>query len=523
MNRTPDRPGTDNRPKPLRALAGIRTRISLAPGAPPRQATVAAAINTARAAIGRDAPEVAIHIGEQLRRLPGAMVAATSLQLQALLYLGRAGDALTAARRLLALGVSETDDVLGVMRALQMSGRHEQAIELLSQALARDPRSARLLHARGELLGEIGDHGAAASTLRALLDSDRRFFAAWRSLAQIVPLSDADIAWLEAAAPATTAERIAAWSALAFAWRERGDPAREFLWLDRAQALLAAQDPWVCEDETEIADALLARLDRAWFAAREPAAVTPGPRPIFVLGMPRSGSTLTEQILVSADGVEAAGETGIFPWLLLDLARRRYGEPPYPEIADRLSAQDIANLRRDYLAEIQRVYTQAPAFVDKQFTNWKYLGLLALVLPEALFVHTLRDPLDTCLSTYQQAFYTLGYGHNLEHVARLHLDQDRVMAHWKTLFPARIHTVRYEQLVAEPETEIRRLYEFCGLPWSERALRFHETRRGVRTASARQVRQPLYRTSVKKAERYAAQLEPARRVLGLTAPARPAQ
>jgi tetratricopeptide (TPR) repeat protein len=504
MKRTP--------PKAQAQRAPLTAAISLAPGRPPGQMSVAQALGHGREALAAGDFDSPAHIAEQLRRIPGLMREGLVLLLQTMVGLTRPGDALILAERLLAIGVESPTDVLAVAQGLQLASRHERAIELLTTALGRTPRNLALLHYRAELFGEIGEHGKATAELRAIIAQEPQFFAAYRSLAMIDELTDAEVAFLEnATIPASG--RIAAWSALAFAWRRRKDPQREFHYLDRAQALLAEKDPWIPAEETEMADQAIAMLDRAYFETRPAAPVTGTRRPIFIVGMPRSGSTLAEQILVSAEGVEAAGESALFPWLLLDLARRRYGLAPYPEIALRLTSADLLRLRDDYLDLVDRVYTRASVFVDKQFTNWKYLGLIRQILPEALFVHTIRDPLDTCLSTYQQAFAVLGYGHSLEHLALFHRDQDRVMAHWKALFPERIHTLEYERLVADPGKEIRALLSFCGIPWTERALRFHETRRGIRTASVMQVRRPIYHSSVRKWRAYEKQVEPARRVL----------
>jgi tetratricopeptide (TPR) repeat protein len=507
---TPGRPGA---PRSLREATRLPAIVATAPGEAPRPVTVGQAVDAARRAMAADAFEVAQFIGDQLRRVPGATLAALLVLLEASTRLGRAGDAHVLAQRLLDIGVEDPDDVLVLAHGLQLTSRHAQALALLGAALARAPRDARLRHLRAELLGEAGEQAAAVAELRALLRQEPRHFASYRSLALLDRLTEAEVAFLERG-PIPPAGRIPAFSALAFEYRARGDPAREFHWLDQAQALLAQADPWFPAEETEAADQLIARLDGEFFARAPAAAAGGGRRPVFILGMPRSGSTLAEQILVSAHGVGAAGESGIFPWLLLDLARRRYGEAPYPDIALRLDAGDVARLRADYLETVSRVYTQAPVFVDKQFTNWKYVGLLKLVLPEALFVHTVRDPLDTCLSAYQQCFHSLGYGHSLEHLALLLRDQARVMAHWRSLFPDSIHELGYERLVAGPEAEIRRLLAFCGIPWTERALRFHETKRDVRTASVAQVRRPLYASSVGKAAAYGALLDPARRILG---------
>jgi tetratricopeptide (TPR) repeat protein len=488
--------------------------ISLGPGQPARHLTVADALRSAHDALARADFDTSAHIGAQLQRVPGAMRSALVVLLQTAVGLSRPDDALTLAERLLDIGVEAPGDVLAVVQGLQLANRPQQAVELLTATLQRRPREVRLLHARAEILGEIGEHLQAVAELRRLLKRDPRCFIAYRTLAMLDRLSDEQVAFLDRAAiPA--AERSAAWSALAFEYRKRGEPDREFHYLDQAHAVLAVTDPWVPAEESEMADQLIAMMDRGYFEQRPAVVMDSGRRPIFIVGMPRSGSTLAEQILVSAEGVEAAGESALFPWLLFDLAQRRHAMAPWPDIALKLTSDDLVRLRRDYLGLINRVYTRAAVFVDKQLTNWKYLGLLRQILPEAVFVHTVRDPLDTCLSTYQQAFHVLGFSHNLEHLAQFHLDQARVMDHWKRLFPERIHTLEYERLVAQPEAEIRRLLEFCRIPWSDRALRFHETQRGVRTASVMQVRRPIYHESVQKWRAYEKHLAVARSILGV--------
>jgi hypothetical protein len=209
----------------------------------------------------------------------------------------------------------------------------------------------------------------------------------------------------------------------------------------------------------------------------------------------------------------------VFPWLLLDLNMRRHPGLEYPQVAQALTADDLARLQREYLRTIHEVFTPAPVFVDKQFTNYKFVGLLSRLFPDAVFVHTVREPLDVILSTWQHVFPNLGFSHDLEHLALAWQDRAAIMAHWQRVLPGRIHDLVYEQLVREPEPTLRRLFEFCRLRWSEEVLRFHESRHAAKTASVLQVRQPFYQSSVGRWQPYAELLAPARRVLDAGRPA----
>jgi hypothetical protein len=187
---------------------------------------------------------------------------------------------------------------------------------------------------------------------------------------------------------------------------------------------------------------------------------------------------------------------------------------PFPDCALLASEADLAHLAGRYLATIAEVHTSSETFVDKQLESYMFFGLLARALPEARFIHTVRHPLDCILSAYQQVFASVPFANSLENLAIRYRNYTDLMAHWQRMMPGRIYTVRYENLVAQPEAEVRALLEHCGLPWDARALEFHASRHVVKTTSAAQVRQPIFASSVGKWRPYAAHLQPAMAILG---------
>lgn len=252
--------------------------------------------------------------------------------------------------------------------------------------------------------------------------------------------------------------------------------------------------------------------DRMRFLAR---ATTRSDRPVFVVGMPRSGTSLIEQILASHPEVHGAGE--------LDWMCRIYAgalgmlsatENDYPACLDRLTVDQADGLAQTYLPPMNGLSPSALRITDKFPLNFLHLGLIAVLLPEARIIHCRRDAMDTCLSCFMTHF-TFGndYKYNLTHLGRFYRDYQRLMAHWKNVLDLRILEVDYESVIANAENESRRMVEFLGLPWDERCLRFHETKRSVATASVQQVRRPIYKSSVQRWRRYENRLTPLKRAL----------
>ncbi len=231
--------------------------------------------------------------------------------------------------------------------------------------------------------------------------------------------------------------------------------------------------------------------------------------PIFVIGMMRSGTTLAEQILASHPAMHGAGELPDMERLVKSMPRTLATTDEYPECAARLDAPTAAAIAEDYLGTLRRLGGDALRVVDKMPFNYLRLGMIAALFPRARIVHCRRDPLDTCLSCYFQDFSGIhAFTLDLADLGCYYREYERLMTHWAGVLPVGVFDLAYEELTADLEGVGRRLLDFCGLEWDERCLRFNESRRIVRTSSALQVRQPVYRSSVGKWKRYEAQLGP---------------
>ena len=218
--------------------------------------------------------------------------------------------------------------------------------------------------------------------------------------------------------------------------------------------------------------------------------------PIFVIGMPRSGTTLVEQILASHEQVLGGGEMNAFHEAVV-VTRTPDGRPVAgPGFVPALDAGALSDIGARYLAAIRRLAPTAPHITDKLWYNFHLIGLIHLALPNSRIIHVIRDPIDTCVSCFSKLL-EIGYANDLAELGRYYKRYERLMAHWqRVLPPGRILDVRYENIVEDIEAETRRMLAYCHLPWDQRCITFHETQRPVRTASATQVRLPIYKSSV---------------------------
>jgi tetratricopeptide (TPR) repeat protein len=236
--------------------------------------------------------------------------------------------------------------------------------------------------------------------------------------------------------------------------------------------------------------------------------------PVFIVGMPRSGSTLVEQILSAHSQVHGAGEIKDVNRLVIELSTRLGGTETYPESLSKMDTALAREFAEKHLEQLKNRDSSAARVTDKMLDNFFHLGLLATLFPKSRVIHCKRDPRDVCLSCYFQFFRGLRFTWDLNDLGRCHRDYERVMAHWKNVLPIPMLEVVYEDVVADLETESRRIVNFCGLEWQDRCLRFHENERKVHTMSRVQVRQPIYKSSVARWKRYEAHLEPLLKALG---------
>ncbi|MCP3902883.1 MAG: tetratricopeptide repeat protein [Planctomycetes bacterium] len=265
-----------------------------------------------------------------------------------------------------------------------------------------------------------------------------------------------------------------------------------------------------------LVDALIETFD-AELLAHAPRAAHGLEHPILIVGMPRTGSTLVEQILDRHPLVHGAGESYVLRKIASGLPLAVGSADPYPlcvtsldaEVADRVGREYVQALRATGPVAAQRV-------VDKNLANFENLGLVSLIVPRARVIHCRRDPVNTCFSCFATAldWISFDYATDLEAVGRRYLEYERLITHWNAVLGEPILEVDYEQLVDEQEAVTRTILEFLGLPWEDRCLRFHESSRPAATLSQDQVRRPVYRSSVRRADRFGAHLEPLRRVLG---------
>jgi hypothetical protein len=244
----------------------------------------------------------------------------------------------------------------------------------------------------------------------------------------------------------------------------------------------------------------------------------PAPDPVFILGLPRSGSTLIEQILASHSAVEGTMELPDITAMARRLSGARTTREPsaYPEILATLDPGALKALGEEFLerTRVQRK-TDRPFFIDKMPNNFAHLGLIALALPNARIIDARRHPLGCCFSGFKQHFARgQNFSYGLADIGRYYADYVELMAHFDAVLPGRVHRVIYESMVADPEREIRALLDYCGLPFEESCLNFHQNDRAVRTASSEQVRQPIFKDAVEHWQNYEPWLDPLKTALG---------
>ncbi|MBS0570109.1 MAG: sulfotransferase [Proteobacteria bacterium] len=402
------------------------------------------------------------------------------------------------------------------------TGDYEPAIAIYTQLLAEHPDQAQVWLSLGHALKTAGHTERAIAAYRRCIELDADFGEAYWSLANLKTFrfDDALVATMRnalARAGLADEHRLHFEFALAKALEDRAQYAESFAHYARGNALRLQRVPYSADDTT-------ARLRRTrdvytteFFRAREDAGCA-APDPIFIVGLPRSGSTLIEQILASHPQVEGTMELPELVSLTRTLRERAGSRAPgaYHEALARCSREELRELGESYLAgtRIHRK-TDRPFFVDKMPNNFAHVGLIHLILPNAKIIDARRHPLACGFSGFKQHFARgQNFSYGLEDLGRYWRDYAQLMAHFDAVLPGRIHRVHYEAMVNHTENEVRRLLDYCGLPFEDACLRFFDNERPVRTASSEQVRQPIYRDGVDQWRHFEAWLDPLKAALG---------
>ena len=404
------------------------------------------------------------------------------------------------------------------------SGRHGDAIETYRHATTLNPDSTPAHLGLGNTLKTVGRQAEAIEAYRRATVLRPAASEAWWSLSNLKTFrfEDAEIAEMErqlARDDLGEEQRVQFSFALAKAREDRGEYARAFELYTAGNRARRALEHYDAVQTEVINDRIRAVFD-AEFLARHAGAGDPDPAPIFVVGLPRSGSTLIEQILSSHSQVDATHELPDAGRLVQRIGRDADGRLAYPEAAREFTPREFAAFGRTYIEDTRKYRQGAPRFVDKMPNNFANIGLLALALPNARFIDARRHPLDTCLSCYRQLFARgQPFTYDLTELGEYYLEYEKMMAHWRTALPGRVLAVQYEDVVADQAGETRRLLDYCGLPWEEGCLRYWETRRAIRTASSEQVRLPIYDDSVSRWRNYERELAPLIEILRPVLPA----
>lgn len=367
--------------------------------------------------------------------------------------------------------------------------------------------------ALGNIMVQLGQVVAAAAAYRAALVERREHGDAWVSLANLktISLEEADRTAMRALlshANLRIRERIPIQFALAKACEDAGEAEEAFALFQDANRRVRRSVNWSAMALDRHVDATIAACRAIAASATDP---TQGHEVILIVSLPRSGSTLVEQVLAAHPEVEGASELSHLGFVLRDESERR--RRPFPDWLGDATPADWQRLGADYLARTAHWRKDKPRSTDKMPDNWLYAGAALAMLPGAHIVNARRDPVETCWSCYKQLFYGgQEYTYDLDDLAAYWKAYDRACRAWRELHPARFADVIYEDLLADPETHIRDLLAFCDLPFDPACLRPHEAKRRVRTVSAAQVREPMRRDTARTA-RYGALLDPLRRAL----------
>ena len=438
---------------------------------------------------------------------------------QALAALGRLVEAHAAARHLVKIDPDNPQSWITIGSVSTRLLRQQEALEAYEQAARLKPEEVRLRISIGHIHKTLGRRSDSEAAYKAALAMDPGIAEAYWSLADLKNYSfdEGEIGSMQrllASGKLDRANTAQLHFALGKAFEQRRQYAEAFAHYARGNALRRLDAPFDIEHFERRSSRIRSFFDRAFFAARAGSG-DPSRAPIFIVGLPRSGSTLLEQILASHSRVEGTME---LPNIITithqfdDMVADRDG---YPETVGSAPVGLLTALGTRYLAETAPLRAGHEHFTDKLPNNFSHIGLIHAILPNATIVDARRHPMDCCFSTFKQHFAEgQTFSYDLDDLGRYYRCYLSLMDHWDGVLPGKVLHLQYEDLVRNPEPNIRRLLDQCGLPFEDACLNFHQTRRSVRTASAEQVRQPIYNSGVGYWRHFEKELQPLRQALG---------
>jgi tetratricopeptide (TPR) repeat protein len=400
-------------------------------------------------------------------------------------------------------------------------GEHEKAVGLYRELLEGAPQPADLHLSIAHSLKAIGRQTESIEAYRAAAAARPSFGDAYWSLANLKTyrFGDAEIARMraeESAGEVALVDRYHLCFALGKALEDRGEYESSWQYYERGNALKRAESryrPEILETNTR---KQIEVCTRAFFSQRESFGAASSD-PIFILGLPRAGSTLLEQILASHSQVEGTQELADVPRMVLALQDRipDLDNPRYPGVLAQMNAEEFLKLGEKYLADTRVYRTDKPFFIDKMPNNFRHIGLIHLMLPNAKIIDARREPMACCFGNLKQLFANgQEFTYSISDIARYYRTYLELVQHWETVLPRRILRVEHEAVVDDLEGNVRRILDFCGLEFEPACVEFHKTERSVRTASSEQVRQPIYRAGLDQWRHYERWLEPLKDSLG---------
>ena len=444
-----------------------------------------------------------------------------------LTFVDRTAEAITHGRAAVELRPESAAAHACLAAALRAAGESDQAAAAFRKALDNDPEHCESRVGLGSTLVDLGQFADATEQLELAIELDPNCGSAYYHLAELARQHQytfgerylADLKTRETNNALSAEDRCAMHFSRAITLERQGQSTEAFQEYHNGNEVINA---WLTtngmgfsrDKHHQLIDDIIETFDDSFFD-RNDLVGSSDETPIFVVGMARSGTTLVEQIIASHPEAAGAGELPFIHAMARQLSPDTDKKHVYPANTRQLSSQKLCELADGYLTRLREIDAKKERIVDKMWSNFLYLGLIAVLFPKARIVHTKRNLMDVGLSCFCRRFVpvTFPWAWSLNDIGAYEREYQRLMTHWKKVMPDRIHDVRYEDLVSDQEVTSKKLIQFCGLEWSERCSRFYESDRSVQTHSRVQVRQPIYRTSVEKWRQFETEMQPLRRAL----------